>query len=489
LKRCVGFDLMLVTCLAFASAFCQEKPRPPRRARVSVLIDESRALPPEFKADALLRLSMSHLVPGIEWKRRLIEEAFWSGSHAYLPYLQIADQRSDSVDMNAVRANGLEALTLQGRAVQAMAGVNPARALRLFEQIPQATPPELSCKIVFAPDLTIYYKTATLIFQKSFSSKEQSNGTDVLFLRQLVGLVAVPEQVPPALEMIFTLKLPSDERHGLLTVLSGRIQEIARSDREYGGAEHALTSAMNRMHSSDASVLLPALRPYIVRHASQHRCTENMPPKGQLSQSAEQFNRLVTKFDSTETRYKRISAEEAKPSGDDGTYDKHLIGQSPQSEAVMEALRWLTHGNRERNGKVLNWTLAERSDQEWLTHFHDADRLISELKEEDEASPESFFCMKSDALNTLAALAPPGPGRDAAMSEYIELLEDYYSSIENPNLWFTMFRHMLYTARFSEDPANKVWILQRLGRSTNPIVSLYAKVELTIGPPAAANSL
>jgi hypothetical protein len=75
------------------------------------------------------------------------------------------------------------------------------------------------------------------------------------------------------------------------------------------------------------------------------------------------------------------------------------------------------------------------------------------------------------------------------MSEYIEFLEDYYSSIENPNLWFTMFRHMLYTARFSEDPANKLWILQRLGRSTNPIVSLYAKVELTIGPPAAANSL
>jgi hypothetical protein len=106
------------------------------------------------------------------------------------------------------------------------------------------------------------------------------------------------------------------------------------------------------------------------------------------------------------------------------------------------------------------------------------------LKEADESSPEAFFCMKADALNLLATLAPPSPTRDKAMEEYREFLEEYYPSIQNPNLWFTMFRHMLYTARFSDDAKNKAWILDELARSSNPIIALYAKLETRIGPPS-----
>ena len=84
------------------------------------LVDQARGLPPEFRADILLRLSDSPLITETTWKQELIEEAFWSGAHAPLPYLQWADRHSDSVAENAVRQNRLEALTLQTRAVQAM---------------------------------------------------------------------------------------------------------------------------------------------------------------------------------------------------------------------------------------------------------------------------------------------------------------------------------------------------------------------------------
>ena len=88
-------------------------------------------------------------------------------------------------------------------------------------------------------------------------------------------------------------------------------------------------------------------------------------------------------------------------------------------------------------------------------HYADAAKLVHDLKESDERSPEAFFSMKADALNALATLAPPSTQRDKAMDEYLKFLEAYYSSIENPNLWFTMVRHMLYTARFSEDPTEQ----------------------------------
>jgi hypothetical protein len=46
-----------------------------------------------------------------------------------------------------------------------------------------------------------------------------------------------------------------------------------------------------------------------------------------------------------------------------------------------------------------------------------------------------------------------------------------------------MFRHMLYTARFSDDPKNKLWILSELAESSNPVIAFYAKVEITIDQP------
>jgi hypothetical protein len=109
---------------------------------------------------------------------------------------------------------------------------------------------------------------------------------------------------------------------------------------------------------------------------------------------------------------------------------------------------------------------------------------VHDLTEDDEGSVEAFFCAKADDLNLLTTLLSPGQLRDRAMDEYREFMEEYYSSIQNPNLWFTMFRHMLYTARFSEEPETKDWILNKLTLSSNPVMSLYAKLELRLGPPA-----
>jgi hypothetical protein len=43
---------------------------------------------------------------------------------------------------------------------------------------------------------------------------------------------------------------------------------------------------------------------------------------------------------------------------------------------------------------------------------------------------------------------------------------------------------MLYTARFSDDPKDKTWILNELARSSNAVMALYAKLETRIGPPS-----
>lgn len=461
--------------------------RAPRQAAESLsLVDQARALPAEFRADTLLRIAQSPLVREQSRKQELIEEAYWSGFHAYLPYMEKPNSRSGPVVTNSVKTNRLEALTVQSRAVQAMLSINPAKALRLFEQITPITLAERNCSATSTPDVIDYYRTAVLVYANSFTSKQRAQGEDIALLKQTVSSVDAPAQVPPALEMLFAVKLAPPQRRDLLALLGGRLDEISRSDREYGASETALSSAMSQidLQSSEADILVPQLRSYIVRHAGGRRCTDNMPPAGRLPISAEQFNVLAGKLDPNKTHYKEISPDEVKPAGDAGTYPQTSSARSPQSEAIEDQLRWLTHGNRTRNGEVLRWTLKERSSQNWLRHFEDASKLVHDLKESDEASPEAFFCEKADALNILATLVPPGPTRDKAMDDYKEFVESYFPSIQNPNLWFTMVRHMLYTARFSDDAKDKAWIVNQLAKSSNPIIALYAKLEARIGPPA-----
>ncbi len=458
---------------------------PPLSREVSSLVEQVRALPPEFHADLLLRLAASSLVSDPAIKQAWIEEGYWSGAHATLPYMQKADERSDSVDTNSVRANRLEALTLQAKAVEAMLPLNSRKALRLFEQISFPDLLKLACASSFTPDPVDYYQAAVLVFDQSFTGPQRAKEEDIALLRQVIVSVQSPAQVPPAIEMLSVVKLTPIQRRDLFSSLATELQEISRSDREYGAAEGRLVSALTliQFQPADAAVFLPGLRSYIARHVSGRRCTEYLPATGKLSKSAEQFNRLVDKFDPAGSRYRKFSVEEAKPAGDDGSYPRNLFGQSPQSQDITDALRWLTHGNRVRDGKVVRWTAEERSSRDWLTHYDDSSRLVHEFKESNEKSPEAFFCMKADALNILSTLAPAGPAREKAIDEYREFLEQSYASIENPNLWFTMFRHMLYTARFSDTPKDRTWLLEELSRSLSPIIALYAKLETRLGPP------
>ena len=458
-----------------------------RSPEVLAIIDQARALPAEFHADVLLRIVQSPLVHDAAWKQELVEEAYWSGAHAFLPYLQYAAEgRSDSVATDAVRANGLEALTLQSKAVQAMLPLNSGHALKLFQLIEPLNLPTLSCSTIMTPNLDIYYQTAGALFQRAFTPAQQAGGEDELLLQQVVGAVEVPAQVPDAIELIFAVPLAGEQRRELLSLLAARLQEISRSDREYGAAEPELVKAIDRIQPSDAAVLVPALRAYIVRHVSGRRCTDNMLAQRTMPRSTEAFNSLAAKLDPTHSRYQPISPEEAKPNGFDGTYQQNLFGQSGPSQAITEALRWLTHGNRVRNGKLLRWTTAERSTRKWLRRYDDVVEQVHDFKETDEPSLDAFFCAKADFLDLLATLPPPGARREAAMQDYREFMEEYYPSVQNPNLWFTMLRHMLYTARFSEDAEERAWILSELARSSNPIVVLYANLEIRIGSPISS---
>jgi len=457
------------------------------------LIQEARALAPEFSADILLRLEGSRAIADSAWKRRLIEDAFKAGGRAELPYRKAGEETTDARASRAYWDNGLEALTLQTRAVEAMLELDSQRARAMFEEISKPQVPALSCRETGAPNLSAYYQTAAKIFARAFTAEQREKIEHIQFLKRLIGQMESPAHVTPTVRLIFTAAMTSDERQELVSDFAGMLWRISGSARIFGSASFQLVpvSAPPRLPPgvraaapmlesepgqlppqvvATAPTLLPALRAYIVRHVSGPRCNEDIRPN-QLPTPVSDFNYLVSAFDPAASTYKPISQDEAKPANNAGTYERHTWWQSDRSKQVLDALKWLNHGNRNLPGEARFFTLEERQTEEWNSHFVDALRLVEGWKQSEESAPEDWFGMVSEAYQLLAEKAPPGRQREAAMTRYLNVMETYYASTSH-NLWFTQLKGQWR----SKDP----WIVEQLSTSANPVMSVYARLNKLI---------
>jgi len=484
------FGLLVILPLSRASA--QDLPQ--LAPETMGLIQEARALAPEFSADSLMRLADSRLVADSAWKRQLLEDSFRAGGLAELPYRKAGEANTDSRSSRAFWNNNLEALTLQTRAVEAMLELDSQHARTMFEQIPAPQVPALSCLETGAPNLSAYYQTAANVFARGFTAEQRENLQHIQFLKRVIGQMQSPAHVTPAVKLIFTLALTPEERQELVSDFATMLWRINGTARVFGEATFQLVpvSAPSNLPPgirglppllesepgqlppavvAVAPALLPALRSYIVRHVSGPRCSEDVRG-GQLPVPVNDFNYLVSALDPSASFYKPISPAEANPANDAGTFESHPWWQSDRSRQVLDALKWLNHGNRNLPGASRFFTPEERTSEEWNSHFVDAIRLIEGWKESEEDSAEEWFGMTSEAYELLAELAPPGRQREAVMTRYLNLMETHYSTTSH-NLWFTQLKSQWR----SKDP----WIVEQLANSANPVISFYARMNQKIG--------
>jgi hypothetical protein len=498
--KCAVAFLLFVFC-----GSAEELPKLP--PETMGLIDEARAVAPEFKADLLLRLAGSPLITEPKWKRALIEEAFLAGASAQLPYPKSGELSTDARASRAHRRNDLEGLTLQTRAVEAMLALDARRALAMFEEIRTPQVPAMTCQDVGTPDLSGYYRTAATVFARAFTAEERKSTRDLQFLEWLIGMMESPAHLTPGVRLVFTVEVTPGQRLELVTALAGAMVRIKGTSRVFSAATWQLVpvsapiklpegvraappmleSAPGELPAAVAAaarVLIPELRSYIVRHVSGPRCSEYIEP-GKLPSVVNDFNYYVGKLDPAAAIYKPISEDEAKPAKDEGTYVHHEWWQSSgfgraskRSVEVMQALKWLNHGNRQPpgGGNTIPWTPEERMSAEWNAHFLDTLKLIEGWKEDEEEASEDWFGMVSEAYEMLAEKAPPGEAREAAMVRYLSFMETHYSAVESHNLWFTQL-HNLWRSR-------EPWMQEKLTRSANPVIATYAKVNRAI-PQAA----
>jgi hypothetical protein len=462
--------------------FLQSGSAPPTRPNAVLgLVDQARGLPPEFSADTLLRIAGSPLVSEPAWKRELVEEAFRTASHAPLPFRRRAGPQTDQRSTHDAWDHGLEALTLQTRAVEAMIALDPLRARAMYEEIALPDLGNPSCRDILTPNVDALYETALKVLPRGFTDKEREKGEPLRLLEAGVRTMQAPEQVPAVGRMILDAKLPPAGREHLLGVFAVTLDRVNGSDRVFARNEFELARILQDLMRTGqaAAALMAAMRGYIVRQAAVPRCSDGLIPKN-LANSVRDFNLLVQQLNAAGAAYTPISSDEFKALKDEGTFQDDRFWQSPRSKQVLDALKWLNHGNRDLPDDKRFWTLEERSTMTWNQHYLDTLKLLDGWNPDEEPAPADYYAMKAHAYMLLAGLVPPGKARDNAMGTFRTFLEQSYFLIENHNFWFTDVGFMLGIARAAKDPADRAWLLDELSRSANPVIALYARLEKSI---------
>ncbi len=339
------------------------------------------------------------------------------------------------------------------------------------------------------PDVSAYYKTAGVLFERAFPPDLRRKEEDLHFLETAISSMNSPAHVAPVLQMLSAAKLGAQQRQSLLSRFAVTLDTVEGSDRLYGEWEWALVPAVvpettepRRIprpllpEARDTQLFVPALRAYIVRQLGGVRCSERMGKPGQLPLSAGRFNALAAQLDPAALAYQPITEGEAKPKKDGGAFKYSLPWQSPRSKEVLAAQKWLNHGNRDLPDSQRFWTLEERSTPQWNARYEDTMKLIAGWKESEENSPEEYFQLAASAYAQMAALVPPGPARDNAMSVFLNFLETRYSVIGSRTLWFAQVKFLLNRIRYGKDANDNGWLIESLRRSANPVIAFYARM-------------
>lgn len=212
---------------AAVSAANVEKPKlPPDLDRIVQLANAS---PPEFTADALLRVAALTKIDK-QLRMELIDRAFHTapGAQFHTPMVILAQTPDTSAGMLASAAKlNLDTLTLQTRAVRSMLPIDSAMARQLFLEISQPAIEPATCDQVMIPDLTPLYDTLSVIANSTFSDQEKKKEEQINLVMGYISRASSPTQIAPLDRMIASLSISSQQRDILTTRLNGLRQSLA----------------------------------------------------------------------------------------------------------------------------------------------------------------------------------------------------------------------------------------------------------------------
>jgi hypothetical protein len=457
---------------------------------VESLAAEARALPPEFAADALLRLAG---VDSVAPARRLalLDDAFRRAGQAQQTY----KLRSAMMGMPApvaflqkVNQQDLDGLDLEVRAVEAMLPLDAARARKLFQSIPPIRLEPLKCDDSMVYDLDRFYQ-AMAAAARTFTDAEKQAGETLRFLRPFAA-VRAPSQVGPMAAAIAGSGLNDGDFTTLVNAFAASLGKIAGDDRSFSAAYVAgariesLAEECKRRKISPLP-LLEAYRLYLVTHLSGARCADDDRMQGGMvmasSAAALEAYQAVdfAGFFNQKLRtdpLQPIQEAEATPARLEGAVTGLRTCEDEDCQAISTAFRGLVLTSQ---GTTV--PPADRASKDWRDRHAALLQKLEAWKPGEHTTPAEHFREKVLLYSDLLSISPAGEPRDGAVRSEISYLLHSREEAATRMEWFLPLNALL--ARTSLDPVGYGAYRAELEKSADPVAALYAKLEAVAPRP------
>ena len=400
--------------------------------------DLAAAAPPEFAADALLRIVESGKLASQNSRRELVEQAFQLAAAAKFSVRMegLPGTTTDTASGSLNQAYGLklDVLTLQSRAVRDMLPIDPSHARDLFGQMVKPTLAPLTCDDALVYEPAEFYQALSAVVNGGFAPKEKAKEEHVNLLLESLGQVTSPSQLAPLAGAIETASVTPGQRQILWVRFNGLLENMQPDDRSFPASLPAL------------SVLTtPGVQgPFEKYRQKGHGCETDAAPSSPDQQRAKKT--ATPKLD----RY----------------------WQSTTAQQLLQA------GMKLRaSSSIQQSSEADRSGPEWQQQLADDLNLIAGWTQDQAESDVVFYHEKCIVYAALLDLVPPGPQSDKILADYVDFISSSNLYRQSPAEWFVEPHTVL--DRSQTIPALHSRVLEAFQGSGNPVLALEVVLEKT----------
>jgi hypothetical protein len=460
--------LACAVLLCGATALEGQGPAAQQRDRtIENVVADAASVPPEFEADALLKLSESPKVDKA-WRRELLDQAFIRAYGASEQYRRTSTQPIPPESRQGAQvfayATALSRVTLQVRAVQLMAVVDPARAVELFEWIDLNLAPG-ACADPLVPAVDEYYSTLSRLAGAAF--RRRSEGLN--FFELYLWRAHLPSEMPAVARAIQRFRMGHDEAayfEGLLRML---LQGSSPDPPGFASAAPDIIARMADLQIADTALdvlgsnVMDALRGYLLTQFKAPRCADNTTAASMPSTFNAAVRRARADFD-----VRPLDAEAARlPTTMSGVARIDLYWQSVDAGRLYDAMAHL------RGPGAVARPLRVRQTAEWRD---EAERLLTAIERwngTSEPAERDFFYEKSVLFTWLLDLMPASQVRSRALRSFVDFLRQRETDVNRRALWFAFVNRLLEMSR----GPYRVEVLTAMEDSHQPVLWLYARLE------------
>ncbi len=510
--------------MAASPAIVAFQEKPPREASVGetdeappdvkATVDLTYAVPPEFGADALIRLVRAGLIRPTELRVELLRDAFVRALQAPKPIKYSYGPGRSTDTREGILWRGfllnVDGESLRCRAVQALLPIDKRLAREWFEEMGLPRPPKHDCRSTLVYDPEIFFQTLRRLVDEAFSAEEREKQEHVIFAERYLKALTSPPQVLAAAGLLATAELDREGFARLLDAFCGSLERMpadARAFRDGWGLMEAVRPVAEKCRKWGLSCdrLVGSLRGYIARNMRAVRCADSFERRARAPRYPKSIGRHLwpavdEKFNAWSARRPPYVAEEIPPLNEEETEpegvgpapDNRKYWTGPTASRLLDDYRRLRFKPREPGEKKAKpYSVEERQRHQWRSRFFEYLEELQSWKGDDEPQRLDYLFQKLTLYWALVEIVPPGETRDRLLNSYIGFVQELLRRPDSRALGiaYTDFllrklsESKLTAAGEREEQHQDVdWALRALERSGSPLLTLFAKLDRLTNP-------